>query len=252
MQEKYGFVYIWYDKKHKRYYVGSHWGTENDGYICSSRWMRKSYKRRPNDFKRRTIKKVYDRKTLLIEEHNYLSMMKDDELGKKYYNLTNHLNGHWSTDDNLFLTVGEKISRSHKSNPNWGSWSIGKVVSEETKQKLREANKKQFEDDEQRQMRRKKSLELWNDPEYRKTNTENKKGKKQSQETIQKRKDSIKERRKTTPPKQRPPKSEQEKQRISLMTKGTIWINNGIKNKRINKDHVMPDGYCLGKLPYRK
>ena len=25
MSEKYGFVYIWHDRKHKRYYIGSHW-----------------------------------------------------------------------------------------------------------------------------------------------------------------------------------------------------------------------------------
>ena len=54
--EKYGFVYIWYDRKHRRYYIGSHWGTENDNYICSSHWMIKSYKRRPEDFRRKIIK----------------------------------------------------------------------------------------------------------------------------------------------------------------------------------------------------
>ena len=35
---KYGFVYIWYDRKHHRYYIGCHWGTIDDGYICSSNW----------------------------------------------------------------------------------------------------------------------------------------------------------------------------------------------------------------------
>lgn len=33
---KYGFVYLWFDRKHKRYYVGCHWGTTEDGYVCSS------------------------------------------------------------------------------------------------------------------------------------------------------------------------------------------------------------------------
>lgn len=252
MQEKYGFVYIWYDRKHKRYYIGSHWGTETDGYICSSRWMRKSYKRRPYDFKRKTIKKINDRKQLLLEEHKYLSLIADHELGKKYYNLTNHLNGHWAIDVDSILTVGEKISKSHKNNPNWGHWSKGKTLTEEHKQKLREANKKQFENEEQRQIRRKKSLELWNNPEYRKTNTENKKGKKQTKEQIDKRIASTKERWKTIPKKQRPPKSDKEKHRISLMSKGTIWINNGIKNKRIDKNDVIPEGYLKGKLPYKK
>ena len=48
-QEKYGFVYIWRDRKHNRYYVGSHWGHTGDGYICSSSWMKQAYKRRPDD-----------------------------------------------------------------------------------------------------------------------------------------------------------------------------------------------------------
>ena len=43
--EKYGFVYIWYDRKHKRYYIGSHWGSEDDGYICSSTHMNHAFNR---------------------------------------------------------------------------------------------------------------------------------------------------------------------------------------------------------------
>jgi hypothetical protein len=110
MIEKYGFVYIWFDRKHKRYYIGSHWGHENDGYICSSRWMRKAYKRRPEDFKRKTISKVFtNRKELLLEEHRWLSMIKDNELKNRYYNMTKHLNGHWSAEDNV-KSISEKIS----------------------------------------------------------------------------------------------------------------------------------------------
>lgn len=59
MTEKYGFVYLWHNKKHKRFYIGSHWGTEDDGYLCSSNWMRKSYYRNPQDFKRRILSKIY-------------------------------------------------------------------------------------------------------------------------------------------------------------------------------------------------
>jgi len=76
MSEKYGFIYVWFDKKYKRYYVGSHWGNENDGYVCSSRMMRQSYNRRPDDFKRRIVKRIYtNRKDLLIEEERWLSMI---------------------------------------------------------------------------------------------------------------------------------------------------------------------------------
>jgi len=98
--EKYGFVYLWYDKKHKRYYIGCRWGKENDGYICSSTWMKQGYKHRPQDFKRRILSRIYTtRKDLLEEEHKWLSKIKNEELGDRYYNLNNHHFGHWSTDN---------------------------------------------------------------------------------------------------------------------------------------------------------
>lgn len=111
--KKYGFIYIWFDKRRKMFYVGSHWGTETDGYICSSNRMRDAYRRRPQDFKRRIISNNISRDTLLEEEHKWLSLMNDKELGKKYYNLRKHKWGHWSTDENIKLTVGQKISKSH-------------------------------------------------------------------------------------------------------------------------------------------
>lgn len=134
--EKYGFVYIWFDRKHKRYYIGSHWGTEDDGYICSSRWMRKAYKRRPKDFKRRILKKVTSiRNDILTEEHKWLQQIKNEELGKKYYNLTKHLNGHWSTDENKALSVKEKLKVSDNTRGIRQYWK-DKPKSEEHKNKI--------------------------------------------------------------------------------------------------------------------
>ncbi len=135
--KKYGFVYIWFDRKHKRFYIGCRWGKENDGYICSSPWMKQGFKHRPDDFKRRILKRVYtDKKDLLEEEYKWLSKIKKDELGKRYYNLHNHHFGHWSTDDNRKKSVGQKISESHKNDSNWGKWNKGKSLSEECKEKL--------------------------------------------------------------------------------------------------------------------
>jgi len=168
MQKKYGFVYIWYDRKHKRFYIGCHWGTEDDGYICSSNWMRDAYRRRPEDFKRKTIMKVQTNiKDLLTEEHKWLSLIKDEELGKKYYNLRKHHWSHWSTDENSRKTVGQKISASPNRNENISKGNTGKVRTEEAKQKYRELNKKQFENPEQREMRRQKTIEQWKNPEFR-------------------------------------------------------------------------------------
>lgn len=141
--EKYGFVYLWYDAKHKRYYIGCRWGNENDGYICSSPWMKQGYKHRPNDFKRKILSRIYtNKKDLLEEEYYWLSKIKEKELGKKYYNLHNHHFGHWSTNEQSKLTVGQKISKAHKSNPNHGAWSKGKVLSEETKEKISKSTSK--------------------------------------------------------------------------------------------------------------
>ena len=132
MQEKYGFVYIWYDRKHKRYYIGCHWGTTYDGYICSSTWMKNSYKRRPQDFKRKILKYTSSKEEMFIEEFRYLSMIKSEEIGKRYYNLTlrNDINK-WQIDKQKRKTTSLKISEANK----------GRKFSEEHKQKLSIAKK---------------------------------------------------------------------------------------------------------------
>lgn len=89
-QDYFGFVYIWRDRKHGRFYIGSHMGSANDGYICSSTWMRNAHDRRPQDFKRRIIywHKEERRSTLLLEERRWLNMVSDGEIKTRYYNRT--------------------------------------------------------------------------------------------------------------------------------------------------------------------
>lgn len=130
---KYGFIYLWYDRKHKRYYLGSHWGTEDDGYICSSNWMRDAYRRRPEDFRRKIVKRIYtDHKSLLKEEDRFLKMIKDEEIGKRFYNLKKNTFEHaWYLDENQKLSVGEKIGKANIISQK------GKTHSEETKAKMR-------------------------------------------------------------------------------------------------------------------
>lgn len=119
MQEKYGFVYLWYDRKYKRYYVGSHWGTEDDGYICSSSWLHNSKRNRPEDFKRRILKRIFtNREDTYTEEKGYLDLIKDEELGVRYYNYS------------------KEIKVGHGD-----PWNKGKQSSEETKKKLSTYNK---------------------------------------------------------------------------------------------------------------
>lgn len=186
--EKYGFVYIWYDCKHKRYYVGCHWGTEEDGYICSSTNMNHAYKRRPNDFKRRILSRVSDRSKLLEEEYKWLSQIKQEELRVRYYNLHNHHFNHWSHDNNLKISIGQKISLSQRSNPNFGKWNKGNVVSEETKRKISQstsiAMKEHYKKNPRSEETRKKISE--NNKRLQKEKLVGMHGKKHSEETIQK------------------------------------------------------------------
>lgn len=136
---KYGFVYIWFDKKRKMYYIGCHWGQEDDGYICSSNRMKAAYNRRPYDFKRKLLEtNIVDRKIMFELEEKWLQ--KAEKRKEKYYNL-NYKTGHWSVEKNKYKTITEK---------------------------LRAANIKQFSDPEARKKHSERSKKLWADPEYRK------------------------------------------------------------------------------------
>jgi hypothetical protein len=110
--EKYGFVYIWRDRKHKRYYIGSHWGLETDKYICSSNWMRDAHKRRPQDFKRRILARgITSKQDLLLEEGKWLALIPKEEIGKRYYNLLTSQPGHWTAKDST-LPIKERMSKA--------------------------------------------------------------------------------------------------------------------------------------------
>lgn len=81
------FVYCWTDHKTNKLYVGSHAGSVDDGYICSSKYMLSEYSKRPNDFTRQIvatgdIKDIRKFETKLLKAFN----AKSDEL---FYNRCN-------------------------------------------------------------------------------------------------------------------------------------------------------------------
>ena len=49
------FVYCWTDWKENKLYLGSHKGSPDDGYVCSSGRVKKEYKERPDDFTRQIV-----------------------------------------------------------------------------------------------------------------------------------------------------------------------------------------------------
>lgn len=137
--DKIGIVYIWRDRKTNMYYIGCHWGSLNDNYICSSPWMLRAYKRRSKDFKRRILSIVYDREALYDKEYEWLKLIKPEEVKVKYYNL-NIQNGKylWHVNDDTNKTVGEKISaikKGKKTGP----------CSEERARKISEGKKAAFQ-----------------------------------------------------------------------------------------------------------
>ena len=86
------------------YYIGSHYGSVDDSYICSSKWMLDAYKKRPQDFKMRIMKYVEtdDLKLLQQYEQYYLDMIKESELStsinvmlgaNRYYNMKKYAIG---------------------------------------------------------------------------------------------------------------------------------------------------------------
>ena len=234
--EKYGFVYIWYDRKHKRYYVGSHWGTEDDGYICSSPWMMQAYKKRPYDFKRRILEHINTtREDLLKAEYKWLSLVKKEEIKTRYYNLNIKATGHWSAYPDNVKTIKEKISLKTKEamakpeNRERYLESLNKrnqIQSEETRQKRSESMKKTMAEKFPEQNRRQK-LSSEERKEYYSNKAKSNWSKPGFKESVG---SKISEALKGKP----------------SAVAGSKWWNNGIINKRMI--NCPGDGYVLGKL----
>ena len=141
MENSYGFVYIWYDsgksKNHidnrrRMYYIGAHWGSENDGYVCSSKWMKISYKRRPQDFSRRVLFRTFNYDELWLKEYEIISNISSFKFGKKYYNLIASLNRGRGT--------GKRTIHSEQTKKKISDANKGKIISEEHRKKLRVFN----------------------------------------------------------------------------------------------------------------
>jgi hypothetical protein len=85
----YGFVYIWFDRKRRMFYIGSHHGSKDDGYLGSSQRFLRAIKKRPKDFKRRIIEKILIDDSSITRRRETVWLQKIDSvcLGDRYYNL---------------------------------------------------------------------------------------------------------------------------------------------------------------------
>lgn len=117
------FVYCWTDKKTNMLYVGSHKGSIDDGYVCSSKYMLEEYNKRPDDFSRQIVAEGALSDIRKLESNILLSV--DAAADDKFYNMHNN-NGVYILKKHTEFTK-TKISNSEK----------GKIVSEKSKQKMR-------------------------------------------------------------------------------------------------------------------
>ncbi len=106
------FVYCWTDHSTKKLYVGMHKGHPDDGYITSSKHLKKAYKERPGDFTR----EILTRNTYEVCRDFELAVIKAMfAQGVPCYNL-NAAGAILYTPE-----IREKISQTHK----------GKIISAE-------------------------------------------------------------------------------------------------------------------------
>lgn len=89
-----GFVYIWFDSHRRKFYIGSHQGTTDDGYVGSGKLFTRAYNKRPTSFKRRIIEYVTGNlRTIHEREQYWLGFIKPSELGDRYYNIKKQASG---------------------------------------------------------------------------------------------------------------------------------------------------------------
>ncbi len=120
------FVYCWTDHLTNKIYIGSHKGSIDDGYICSSKFMLQEYKKRQSDFTRQILAEgLYDDIRAFEAAILLASDAKND---RNFYNMTNG-------DKNWVLKFHTDETRK-KISVN----SIGKKHTELTKKKLQKLN----------------------------------------------------------------------------------------------------------------
>jgi hypothetical protein len=112
--------------------LGSHCGSENDGYKTGTGGNRfhAAYRKRKQDFRRRIIERIYEgnRQTVLAAEQRWLNLIKSEELHKRYYNRKNVATGQsredmlriHAADPTIRQRTGMGVRRTYAANPELG------------------------------------------------------------------------------------------------------------------------------------
>ena len=104
------FIYMWIDLRINKYYIGSHIGNINDGYLFGGIDIKKEYSRRPSDFIRKILSYHIVNNNFEIRsiEKDYLEEY-DVENNDSFYNRTNESYGgyHKKSVENRLLDIDE-------------------------------------------------------------------------------------------------------------------------------------------------
>jgi len=123
-----GFVYKWINQINMRWYVGSHCGSPNDGYIASGKIIKQAIKKNGlNNFKRQIL---YQGQNYRQEEEKYL--IEHDAANNPYsYNLKN-------------TSIGGSVKGRTAWNKGKPGTFLGKTHNATTKQKMSSLKKQHF------------------------------------------------------------------------------------------------------------
>lgn len=123
-----GFVYKWIDTSNGMYYIGSHKGTPDDGYIGSGTWFMRAYSKRPDSFVREILYVGED----FVELEAFILQELNARLDKNSYNLTNRAS--FTPED--FKHSEENKRMWSKKRKGSGNGMYGKIHSDNTKNKM--------------------------------------------------------------------------------------------------------------------
>jgi hypothetical protein len=146
-EEKYNsFIYLWIDIKKNKFYIGSHLGSDLDGYLFGGIDIKLEYRKRPLDFQREILSyhSVSTASEIREIEKEYL-MYYDAENNDSFYNRTNESYGGFhkkSVQDRLndidtdglnsFQRSSKKMVQTRIKN---NSYKSAKIKEYETKKK---------------------------------------------------------------------------------------------------------------------
>jgi hypothetical protein len=205
------FVYCWIDHLTGKLYVGVHKGSEDDGYVCSSKIVKEEYAARPEDFSRQII--AHGKWVEMIQLETMILKNMDAANDPAMYNLHNGDGKFYSRVGRSSPMKGKSFSEEHKRKIGEGnkgkSRNKGKVLSEETRKKISEAKKgkpptrgnlgKRHSEETKRKWSEKRKGVILTEEHKRKISEANKghapysgmSGKRHSEATIQKMKDAA-------------------------------------------------------------